>query len=162
MDKAQSMRLESCSPPSWWEFAVDHAVHVYNRTPLKHHQWQTPYEVLNKEAPDIKHLRVFGCGAYVYLPKETRPNKLSPKAELMTYIGVADGSHGFKFMRTNNSVVTQPTALLDEAMFPKCSNTKRRASTRLQSAPKPENSDDDWITDDDEPDSRPPPNSQKG
>ncbi|EPQ52811.1 hypothetical protein GLOTRDRAFT_132044 [Gloeophyllum trabeum ATCC 11539] len=85
----------------------------------------------------------------------------------MTYIGVADGGHGFKFMRANNSIVTQPTALFDEAIFPKCPNTKRWASTRLQSAPKPadsqpENSDDDWITDDDEPDSCPPPKSQKG
>ena len=35
MDKAQPMRLEACLPQSWWEFAVLHAVHVYNRTPLK-------------------------------------------------------------------------------------------------------------------------------
>jgi transposase InsO family protein len=35
MDKAWSMHLEACIPPSWWEFSVEHAVHCYNRTPVK-------------------------------------------------------------------------------------------------------------------------------
>ena len=34
MDKAQAMRLEACLPDSWWEFAVNHAAHCYNRTPV--------------------------------------------------------------------------------------------------------------------------------
>jgi len=33
MDKAQAMQLHACFPDSYWEFAVQHAVHVYNRTP---------------------------------------------------------------------------------------------------------------------------------
>jgi hypothetical protein len=35
MDKAQSIQLEACFPQSWWEFAVEHAVHLYNRTPIQ-------------------------------------------------------------------------------------------------------------------------------
>ena len=34
-DKAESLRLQACLPPSWWEFALDHVTHVYNRTPIK-------------------------------------------------------------------------------------------------------------------------------
>src|SRR6202161_2263793 len=34
MDKAQALRLDACLPQSWWEFAVLHAVHLYNRTPM--------------------------------------------------------------------------------------------------------------------------------
>jgi transposase InsO family protein len=70
MDKAESIRQQACIPPSWWEFAVDHATHIYNRTPLRHHNWQTPYQLLYGEIPSIDHLRVFGCGAYVYIPAE--------------------------------------------------------------------------------------------
>ena len=33
MDKAQAMCLHACLPDSYWEFAVQHVVHVYNRTP---------------------------------------------------------------------------------------------------------------------------------
>ena len=34
-DKAESLRLQACLPPSWWEFALDHATHVYNQMPMK-------------------------------------------------------------------------------------------------------------------------------
>jgi len=33
MDKAQVMCLHACLSDSYWEFAVQHAVHVYNHTP---------------------------------------------------------------------------------------------------------------------------------
>ena len=48
--------------------------------------WQTPFALLNNEIPDITHLRVFGCGAYVHIPESRRVNKLSPKSELMIYL----------------------------------------------------------------------------
>jgi hypothetical protein len=37
MDKSQAICLESCAPQSWWKFSVDCAIHVYNRTPIMHH-----------------------------------------------------------------------------------------------------------------------------
>jgi hypothetical protein len=33
MDKAESMRFTACIPQSWWEFSVEYAVQLYNRTP---------------------------------------------------------------------------------------------------------------------------------
>ncbi len=69
-DKSESMRHDACLPDSYWEFAVEHAVHVYNRTPMRRQNWSTPFELLNGEKPDVKHLRVFGCGAYVHIPEE--------------------------------------------------------------------------------------------
>jgi len=92
MEKAESMRYLACLPQSWWEFSVEHAVHVYNRTPLRRLNWQTPFQLLWGERPTIDHLRVFGCGAYVFIPAETRANKLAPKSELMTYLGNAPGA----------------------------------------------------------------------
>ena len=35
MDKAQALCFQACALPSWWEFAVSHALHLYNRTPIK-------------------------------------------------------------------------------------------------------------------------------
>ena len=67
MDKAQSMQLEACIPQSWWEFAVLHAAHCYNRTPMRCLDWETPYYNIYNEIPSIAHLRVFGCGAYVHI-----------------------------------------------------------------------------------------------
>ena len=70
IEKAQALRFDACLPQSYWEFSVEFTVHVYNRTPVKHIAWRTPFEVLNGKIPDISHLRVFGCGAYVYIPDD--------------------------------------------------------------------------------------------
>ncbi|EJF56314.1 rve-domain-containing protein [Dichomitus squalens LYAD-421 SS1] len=69
MEKGEAMRHDACIPQSWWEFSFEHAAHVYNRTPMQRLNWRTPYEVLHGSKPDISHLRVFGRGAYVFLPR---------------------------------------------------------------------------------------------
>ena len=69
-EKAETMRLEACLPQSWWEFTLDHATHVYNKTPVHHLNWQTPHQTLKGDKPYVNHLRVFSCGAYIFIPAE--------------------------------------------------------------------------------------------
>jgi hypothetical protein len=127
---------------SWWEFAVLHAMHVYNRTPLQQTKWETPYTNLHGKAPDISHLRVFGCGAYVHIPKETQVNVLSPKSELMVYLGHTEGIKACTFMHlSNNTVYTSTTALFDETLFPKCDRSSPKGTTRLNEPRAPKLSD---------------------
>jgi hypothetical protein len=123
VEKAQAIRLEACLPQNWWEFAVNYAVHIYNHTPLKHssNDYKTPFERLHHAKPDVAHLGVFGCGAYVFLPEDMQSNNLSPRSELMTFIGLSEGTMGYIFMRSpNNIVFTAIQALFDEMLFPKC------------------------------------------
>ena len=122
MDKSEAMCHEACIPESWWEFSIAHATHVYNRTPLRCHNWRTPFEVLHGSQPDIAHLRVFGCTAYVHLPEDVRANKMAPKSELMVYIGVAPGNESnFLFMRSPNNVLfTSAHALFNKVHFLCC------------------------------------------
>jgi hypothetical protein len=120
-DKAQSLRFDACLPNSWWEFCVEHALYLYNRTPLKRANWSTPYELIKGEKPDLSNLKVFGCAAYVFLPPEVRKNKLSPKSELMIFLGFKPGMKGFRFMRLPNNIIFMgATAIFDENLFPKC------------------------------------------
>ncbi len=126
MDKAQVLRFDACLPQSWWEFAVIHALYLYNQTPICRLEWCTPYELIFDKVPDVGHLRVFGCGAYVYLPEDVQVNKLAPKAELRVFLGFPLGTKGFLFMRLhNNSLFTGVTALFDEEMMPKCPTFKK-------------------------------------
>ena len=121
MEKAESMQLQACIPQSWWEFSVEHTVHVYNRTPLRRHNWQTPYQLLYGHRPSINHLKIFGCPAYVFIPEEIRANKLAPKSEVITYLGNAPGAGGFVFMRSPNNVLFYSThCIFHESLFPKC------------------------------------------
>ena len=132
-EKAESLRLQACLPQSWWEFALDHATHVYNRTPMKRLEWCPPLEWLSSVRLSVDHLRILGCTAYVFIPAKTHANKLSPKSELITYLGTAPGGKGWMFMcRPNNIIFTTTQAIFDVSMFPKCPLMKLHANTRLQ------------------------------
>ena len=119
MDKSEAMCHKTCIPESWWKFLIAHAIHVYNHTPLHHHNWQIPFEVLHGSQSDIAHLCIFGCAAYMHLPEDMWANKMAPKSELMVYIGVAPGNKSsFLFMRSlNNVLFTSAHALFNEACF---------------------------------------------
>jgi hypothetical protein len=92
---------------------------------LKHssNDYKTPFKRLHHTIPDVAHLRVFGCRAYVFLPEDVQSNNSSPRSELMTFIGLVEGTKGYIFMRSPNNVIfTAIQALFDETLFPKCPN----------------------------------------
>ena len=121
MDKAESMWHQACIPDSWWEYVFAHATHIYNCTPVVRLNWCTPHKMLKGELPNINHLHVFGCGAFVYLLATARANKMAPKSELMTYISVAPGNeHNFLLMHSTNAVFTAAHTVFDKCHFPHC------------------------------------------
>jgi len=90
-EKVESMCHQACLPDSWWEFNVLHANYLYNCTPVQCLDWQTLKGYLDEFKPDLSHLCILGCGAYIFIHKDLRANKLSPKLELMTFLGYCDG-----------------------------------------------------------------------
>jgi hypothetical protein len=72
-EKAQAICSSACIPDSWWDFAINTATHVYNRTPMSHLHWSSPYELFKGMKPKVDHFRVFGCTAYMYLPDMMHP-----------------------------------------------------------------------------------------
>ena len=122
MDKLELMHLQAYIPKSYWEFSWAHAVYIYNRTPLQHHDWQTPYEKLNWQSPDIRHLCIFGCGVYIYLLADVCTNKMAPKLELMVYLGIApDNDKNFLFIHhLNNIKFISSQVFFDEQLFSFC------------------------------------------
>jgi hypothetical protein len=57
-------------------------------------------------------------------------NNLSPRSELMTFIGIVEGTKGYIFMRgPNNVVFTAIQALFDKTLFPKCLTMHRLGYT---------------------------------
>jgi len=129
LEKAQSMRLEACLPDSWWEFAFATATHVYNCTPIKRLKWKTPQKIFIGEKPKISHLRVFGCGAYMYLPNEVHTNKLTLHSELMIFIGYEDNSYRFIHHTQENVIFCSTQAIFDEGHFPRCPSSYPREQT---------------------------------
>ena len=117
-EKAEAMCHQACLPKSWWEFCVEYSIHVYNRTPIICLKHKTPYEAINRSKPDVSHLRILGCGAYVFLHEDIWHDVLSPRAELMTFIGFMSGMKGWKFMRNTNTIFHATKAVFNENMYP--------------------------------------------
>ena len=86
---------------------------------MKHLNWHTPSEAITGEKPDISKMRVFGCGAYVYILPTRRQNKLSPKLELMVFLGETEGMKGYRFIRNGNVIFHAAQALFDEELYPR-------------------------------------------
>ena len=73
------MRHAAGLSDGFWKHTVGTAVHIYNVTPISKAEFLTPKEMWNSSKPDISHLRIFGCAAYVHVLKGKR-RKLDPKS----------------------------------------------------------------------------------
>jgi len=134
MEKVQCLCFTACLPQSWWEFCINHTVYLINWTPIACLEWLTPMESLIKVKLDLSKLHVFGCGAYVFLPK-VRTNKLTPRSELITYIGYETGVKGWHFVRRNGTIFTGAMATFDKTLVPCCPGAKTPARTDLGETP---------------------------
>jgi hypothetical protein len=79
----------------FWVEAVGTTCYLVNRSPSSALDDKTPHEVWYGKKPSLQHLRVFGCDAYVHVPKENR-SKLDKKAEKCIFIGYKYGVKGYK------------------------------------------------------------------
>ena len=66
-----------------------------NKTPIAAVHDVTPEEKYTGRKPDLSHLKVFGCIAYVHVPDELR-RKLDPKAEKCIFVGYSLEQKGYK------------------------------------------------------------------
>ena len=132
LEKAEAIRQHACLPRSFWQDAVETALHIYNRQPMRCHQWRTPIEVFNGDKPDVSYFRVFGSHAYVFIPPEQQRDKLSPKAKEMVFIGYEPNTKGYRFWSTaQHRVFISTHVLFDETIFPFCSRNQTDGPTPI-------------------------------
>jgi hypothetical protein len=79
----------------FWEEEVGTTCYLVNRSPLSTLDEKTPQEVWTGKKPSLTHLKVFGCEAYVHVPKENM-SKLYKNDEKCIFIGYKDGLKGYK------------------------------------------------------------------
>ncbi len=82
----RAMLNEKNLPNYFWAKVVSTAVYIMNRTPTTVICGMTPEEKFTSKKPNVSHLRVFGCIAYVHVPDE-KISKLNPKTDKCIFIG---------------------------------------------------------------------------
>lgn len=100
---ARCIMIHSNLPEFLWPYAQESVVKVLNLLPCKSNNGFSPHErfanflQVNRELrkPHIRHLRTFGCIAYVHIKKEKRiqSRKMAPRAEEGRLVGW-EGIHG--------------------------------------------------------------------
>ena len=70
MEKARSMLSGVGLGQELWAEAVGTTCYLVNRSPSSALDDKTPQEVWTSKEPSLTHLQVFGCDAYVHVPKE--------------------------------------------------------------------------------------------
>ena len=86
---------EKNMPHHFWAEAVTSAVYIMNRTPTAVVHDVTPEEKYTNTKPDLSHLKVFGCIAYVHVLDELR-RKLDPKVEKCIFVGYSLQQKGYR------------------------------------------------------------------
>ena len=122
------MRHHAGLSNGFWIYAVKAKLHAYNVTPIKRADYKTPKELWSGEKPDISHLRVFGCQAWVHILKKRR-HKLEPKSQEMIFVGYEPGSKGYQFWdAAHHRIEISRDVKFNETLFPVKEVNKSRAS----------------------------------
>ncbi|GBM39614.1 Retrovirus-related Pol polyprotein from transposon TNT 1-94 [Araneus ventricosus] len=91
----RSMLQDSGLKPQFWAEALLAFVHVKNRRVHKLTGNKTPIEIWTSYRPSVRHFRIFGSLAQVYIPS-IRCNKLQPKADVGIRIGYGIKTRGYR------------------------------------------------------------------
>ncbi|GIL57256.1 hypothetical protein Vafri_12510 [Volvox africanus] len=110
LEKTRALLMESGLQRDMWVEAISTANYLRNISPVVG-STTTPYETFFDERPDVSHLRIFGCTAYVHVPKEKR-NKLDPVSRKGTLVGYESG--GIYRVLLDGSVETCTDVRFDE------------------------------------------------
>ena len=130
MDNVRALLYHGNLPLSLWGEAVSTVVYLRNRSPTANLD-VTPFEKLFHAKPNLQHLRVFGCTAYVKVPDENR-RKLDAKAEKGIFVGYPDGSKGYKvYVPAKRQMVRSRDVKFVEDKFDSTSSESRDAPSEL-------------------------------
>lgn len=117
VEMARTMLLDAGMGKTYWGEAVHTAIYLQNRLPSRT-TGKTPYELWESHLPDLSQTHIFGCKAFVHIPKQFR-GKLESKAELLTFVGYEEGSKAYRFLDTNTAKikVSRDANFIDEHLF---------------------------------------------
>ncbi|GAU50368.1 hypothetical protein TSUD_284660 [Trifolium subterraneum] len=96
VERVRCMLSKAKLPQHYWGEALYTAVHVINLTPTVVLYSEVPDKIWFGKNVKYDHLRVFGCKAFVHVPKDER-SKLDAKSKQFIFIGYGKDEFGYKF-----------------------------------------------------------------
>ncbi|XP_021715949.1 uncharacterized protein LOC110683848 [Chenopodium quinoa] len=118
LETGRALFFQSKVPARFWGDCIMAATYIINRMPLKSVGFVTPYERLYGSAPDLSHLKIFGCLCYISTSK-THRNKLDPRATPCVFLGYPPNQKAYKVLNlATNKISISRDVIFYEKYFP--------------------------------------------
>ncbi|KAM1524601.1 hypothetical protein ACFX10_009184 [Malus domestica] len=101
MNMIRSMMSSADLPVTFWGYALYTAAYLLNRVPSKSVS-QTPYEIWHGKKPSLKHIKIWGCEAYV---KKLEATKLEARSVRCYFVGYPKETMGYEFYHPDDQKV---------------------------------------------------------
>ncbi|KAM2746929.1 hypothetical protein PS2_022463 [Malus domestica] len=101
MNMVRSMMSSADLPVTFWGYALYTAAYLLNRVPSKSVS-QTPYEIWHGRKPSLKHIKIWGCEAYV---KKLEVTKLEARSVGCYFVGYPKENMGYEFYHPDDQKV---------------------------------------------------------
>ncbi|UYV72852.1 hypothetical protein LAZ67_10000994, partial [Cordylochernes scorpioides] len=95
VEAARSMLNSRNLPGYFWAEACNTATYILNRSATKQTPGTTPYELFFGTKPNVANYKIFGCNAYMHIPKENR-KKWDNKSIKLMFLGYENTSKNFR------------------------------------------------------------------
>lgn len=143
-DVARTNLCGSTLPQKFWGEAMATAVYQLNRRASTANDGMTPYERWHGKKPDVSGMKVWGCDAYVQIPKEKR-KAWTKKSTKMKFVGYQEGTRNYRFVDKKGGIVRSPNAAFIEKKEDEEKEKKRKAKevqpADVEEVPESEESD---------------------
>ncbi|MCO5608126.1 hypothetical protein L7F22_062332 [Adiantum nelumboides] len=117
MEMARAMLAHASLPRSYWAEARNTAVYIQNRSPIHALQDMIPFQAYYGRKPTVSHFRVFGCSAFIHIPKEKR-QKLDFKSRKLLFLGYSAESDAYRLYDPDTRTTTvSRDAVFDESFI---------------------------------------------
>ncbi|KAM1772047.1 hypothetical protein ACFX11_046791 [Malus domestica] len=101
MNMVRSMMSSADLPVTFWGYALYTAAYLLNKVPSKSVS-QTPYEIWHERKPSLKHIKIWGCEAYV---KKLEATKLEARSVRCYFVGYPKETMGYEFYHPDDQKV---------------------------------------------------------
>ena len=117
VERARCMLIGGKLGKEFWSAAIAASVYLGNRTLTRALKNKTPFEELYERKPSLKHLRIFGCVAYVHVNAENR-TKLEEKSKICRFIGYSETSKAYiLWSEEDKKIILSRDIIFDENLF---------------------------------------------
>ena len=124
-------------PYEMWGYALLCFVYLKNRSPHSALCKRTPFEARFQKLPDLSNIRIFGCKAYMHIPKEKRKgagSKLFDKAHELIFVGYSERSNSWLLLDPDNHQEYRSDEVLFDEEYESVTRTKKQLTEILQIA----------------------------